>query len=48
VDIAKISSELGYRPLVPFDDGLAATVRWYRDNRSWWEPLKESAALPRS
>jgi dTDP-glucose 4,6-dehydratase len=46
VDITKITSELGYRPQVPFADGLAETVRWYRDNRSWWEPLKESAALP--
>ena len=27
-------------PAVPFEDGLAETVRWYRDNRAWWEPLK--------
>jgi dTDP-glucose 4,6-dehydratase len=46
VDITKITTELGYEPLVPFDEGLADTVRWYRDNRSWWEPLKEAAALP--
>jgi len=45
VDIAKISTELGYRPRVPFDEGLAATVAWYRDNRAWWEPLKDRAAL---
>jgi dTDP-glucose 4,6-dehydratase len=45
VDIGKISAELGYEPLVPFDDGLAATVQWYRDNRAWWEPLKARAAL---
>ncbi|GHF78002.1 dTDP-glucose 4,6-dehydratase [Amycolatopsis bartoniae] len=45
VDITKISTELGYRPAVPFDQGLADTVRWYRENRSWWEPLKERAAL---
>ncbi|HEV2373722.1 MAG TPA: dTDP-glucose 4,6-dehydratase [Streptosporangiaceae bacterium] len=31
---------LGYRPLVPFHEGLAETVRWYQDNRGWWEPLK--------
>jgi dTDP-glucose 4,6-dehydratase len=30
---------------VSFDDGLAATVRWYADNRQWWEPLKSRAAL---
>jgi dTDP-glucose 4,6-dehydratase len=45
LDISKISTELGYAPAVPFDDGLAATVAWYRDNRDWWEPLKEKAAL---
>ena len=42
VDIGKITAELGYHPAVPFDTGLADTVRWYRDNRSWWEPLKAS------
>ncbi|HVK23260.1 MAG TPA: dTDP-glucose 4,6-dehydratase [Actinokineospora sp.] len=40
VDITKISSELGYAPRVPFADGLADTVKWYTDNRGWWEPLK--------
>ena len=47
VDIGKISSELGYEPLVPFEAGLGATVDWYRDNRGWWEPLKARAALAR-
>jgi dTDP-glucose 4,6-dehydratase len=41
----KIRAELGYRPLVPFDEGLAATVQWYRDNEAWWRPLKEKATL---
>jgi dTDP-glucose 4,6-dehydratase len=45
VDIAKISRELGYEPNVAFQDGLADTVDWYRTHRSWWEPLKERAAL---
>ena len=47
VDISKISAELGYEPLVPFAQGLADTVSWYRDNRGWWEPLKARAALAR-
>jgi dTDP-glucose 4,6-dehydratase len=47
LDIDKISSELGYQPRVDFEAGLASTVDWYRDNRSWWEPLKERAALTR-
>ncbi|MDX6324812.1 MAG: dTDP-glucose 4,6-dehydratase [Nocardioidaceae bacterium] len=44
VDIAKISAELGYEPLVPFERGLADTVAWYRDHRDWWEPLKRSTS----
>jgi dTDP-glucose 4,6-dehydratase len=40
LDITKISEELGYAPGVDLDAGLADTVRWYRDNRAWWEPLK--------
>ncbi|QMU79346.1 dTDP-glucose 4,6-dehydratase [Streptacidiphilus sp. PB12-B1b] len=45
LDISKISEELGYAPQVSFEDGLAATIAWYRDNRAWWEPLKQKAAL---
>ena len=45
VDITKIRTELGYEPKVSFDTGLAETVRWYEDNRAWWERLKERATL---
>ena len=45
VDISKIRAELGYEPLVPFEQGLTDVVQWYRDNRQWWEPLKARAAL---
>ena len=44
VDIAKIREELGYEPRIRFDEGLAATVQWYADNRAWWEPLKQRTA----
>ncbi len=45
VDTSKIHTEVGYVPLVPFKSGLADVVQWYRDNRSWWEPLKKKASL---
>jgi len=45
VSIDKISSELGYEPQVPFTQGLADVVQWYRDHRDWWEPLKARASL---
>jgi dTDP-glucose 4,6-dehydratase len=45
VDISKISSELGYAPQVDFAVGLADTIEWYRENRTWWEPLKQRAQI---
>jgi dTDP-glucose 4,6-dehydratase len=48
VTIDKITAELGYRPLVDFEDGLAETIAWYRDHRSWWEPLKQRAPAVRT
>ncbi|WP_167505280.1 dTDP-glucose 4,6-dehydratase [Streptomyces malaysiensis] len=41
VDIAKISAELGYRPEMSFENGLAETAKWYMAHRGWWEPLKK-------
>ncbi|SNS01351.1 dTDP-glucose 4,6-dehydratase [Geodermatophilus pulveris] len=43
VDHSKTAA-LGYAPRTTFEDGLALTVQWYRDNRAWWEPLKSAAA----
>jgi dTDP-glucose 4,6-dehydratase len=43
VDHSKLAA-MGYRPRHAFEDGLAETVRWYRDNRAWWEPLKARSA----
>ncbi len=41
VDWTKINHELGYEPQVNFEDGLRETIQWYRDNESWWKPLKK-------
>ncbi|POX49973.1 dTDP-glucose 4,6-dehydratase [Streptomyces sp. Ru72] len=45
IDDSKIREQLGYAPQVDFEEGLAATVDWYRAHRSWWEPLKKRARL---
>jgi dTDP-glucose 4,6-dehydratase len=34
---------LGWRAQVRFEDGLAQTVEWYRDNAWWWEPIRSGA-----
>ena len=37
IDATKIATELGWRPRHDFESGLQATVRWFLDNRGWWE-----------
>jgi len=39
VDCRKLN-RIGWKPAVPFDDGLKAAVEWYRQNESWWRPIK--------
>jgi dTDP-glucose 4,6-dehydratase len=45
LDSTKIRAELGWEPRVSFEEGLAATARWYADNREWWEPLRDRAPV---
>lgn len=35
---------LGWSPSVGLDEGIARTVAWYRENESWWRPLKSEIA----
>ncbi|MDD3214316.1 MAG: dTDP-glucose 4,6-dehydratase [Eubacteriales bacterium] len=39
IDPAKIHAELGWLPETKFDDGIHETVRWYLENRKWWEDI---------
>ncbi len=48
LDCTKITKELGWAPTIGFDEGLADTVRWYADNRDWWEPLMDRAPVVES
>ncbi len=43
MDVRKAAAELGWRPEVAFEEGLARTVAWYQANRAWWERLKSGA-----
>ncbi|MDQ1391532.1 MAG: dTDP-glucose 4,6-dehydratase [Acidimicrobiaceae bacterium] len=45
LDSTRIRAELGWRPSVAFDEGLASTVDWYVTNRAWWEPLLDRAPV---
>jgi len=39
---------MGYAPQTAFREGLRTTVDWYRDNRWWWQPLKDQQPAPLS
>jgi len=39
IDPAKINNELGWLPATKFADGIKTTIKWYLDNRWWWEKL---------
>lgn len=39
IDPHKISSELEWKPGVHFDDGLKKTIKWYLENKEWWEEI---------
>ena len=42
IDASLLRDELGWRPeYTSFEDGLAATIDWYRANEDWWRPMKE-------
>jgi dTDP-glucose 4,6-dehydratase len=43
VDCTKAEGELGWRPSVAFDEGLAATVAWYRANTGWVDRVRSGA-----
>jgi len=40
LDPSKIMEELGWVPLIPWEDGIRETVEWYQDNEDWWRRCK--------
>jgi dTDP-glucose 4,6-dehydratase len=45
IDPKRIREELGWRPSVTVEEGLAKTVQWYLDNEAWWRPLQARAGV---
>ncbi len=40
IDSSKLQGELGWKPRHTFEAGLRETIRWYLENRSWWERVR--------
>lgn len=43
IDCSKIEKELGWRPEMPFDQGMRQTVKWYLDNREWVQSIYDGS-----
>jgi dTDP-glucose 4,6-dehydratase len=41
VDSTKLARLTGWRPAIPFEQGIARTVEWFRKNEPWWRAIKE-------
>lgn len=45
LDSSKIRTELGWQPDIDFETGFRDTVRWYRANADWWQPLLDRLTI---
>ncbi|WP_298491149.1 dTDP-glucose 4,6-dehydratase [uncultured Maritimibacter sp.] len=45
IDPARVRQEIGWRPSVTVEQGLERTVRWYLENRDWWQALQGRAGV---
>ena len=39
IDPTKIHNELGWLPETKFEDGIKKTIKWYLENKDWWEEI---------
>jgi dTDP-glucose 4,6-dehydratase len=45
INPARAQAELGWKAEVPFEEGLARTIRWYCDNMDWWRRIKDGSYM---
>ena len=41
IDSSRVRHELGWRPMLDLNEGLGRTIRWYLENRWWWQGIRE-------
>lgn len=45
-DASKFKRLIGWEPRLSFEEGLARTIRWYKENESWWRPQMWMRHIP--
>jgi dTDP-glucose 4,6-dehydratase len=43
IDHTKLTTELGWKPSVTFEEGIERTIAWYKENEAWWSPIAHKA-----
>ena len=43
LDSRKISREIGWKPKIPFEEGMRETIQWYIENQEWWQMIQQKA-----
>jgi dTDP-glucose 4,6-dehydratase len=41
VDSSKLTRLTGWRPAIPFEDGIRQTVEWFQTHETWWRTIKQ-------
>ena len=41
LDSQKITHEVGWEPRIPFEEGMRETIRWYVENKEWWQTIQQ-------
>lgn len=41
LDSQKITHEIGWEPRIPFEEGMRETIRWYVENKEWWQAIQQ-------
>lgn len=47
IDHSKLTTDLGYKPSVTFEQGLQQTIEWYAANQTWWQPYMQNFYVPK-
>lgn len=45
MDFSKLQEELGWQPIVAFEEGLNRTISWYIEHDAWWERIRSGEYL---
>ena len=43
IDATKLERDLGWKPTETFESGMEKTIRWYLENREWWQAIQSNA-----